>query len=232
MILTVWILEADDADAALLVKAWTAVAGKEVLLTRFTHPAALIRAASEREAPDLLMGEITGGGDKVTDLLLRWRTGSSPDLFPVTSDRSPGAFTRAQQFGAIDYLLKPCPARRLRAGLRRYLSLRLSLEGGHDLTQRQLDRFFYADLSGPGASALRLPREQQEKCLRIVSMLSEPGPMEKGLDAEAIALRMAVSNVTARRYLDLLEEAGYVEKLIPPTGKKGRPRTLYRLKMT
>ena len=230
MMLTVWILEENDTDAALLSKAWAAVAGKEVRITRFRSAAELIRAANRMEAPDLLMGEIEDRCDKVTDLLLKWRTGKSPDLFPVTSDRSPSAFTRAQQFGAIDYLLKPCPMKRLRAGLRRYLSLRLSLEGGQDLTQRQLDRVFYSGMPAAPALSLRLPREQQEKCLAIASMLAE-NRREEGLDAENVALRMGVSNVTARRYLGLLEEAGYVEKFIPPTGKKGRPRTLYRLKM-
>ena len=230
MILTVWILEENDADADALIRAWNAVGGKEVRLLRFSDSSALIKAAAEREAPDLLMGEISLCGDKVTELLLKWRERKSPDLFPVTSDRSPAAFTKAQQLGAIDYLLKPCPIRRLRSGLRRYLSLRLSLEGGHDLTQHLLDRFFFSGASSPARKTLRLPKEQEEKCLRIVSILSEPGLAAGGLDAEAIAMRLAVSNVTARRYLDLLEEAGYIEKQIPPTGKKGRPRTLYRLK--
>ena len=55
-------------------------------------------------------------------------------------------------------------------------------------------------------------------------------PGRQGL-ASDLAQALGFSRVTARKYLDILAEAGYVEKLAvrSPSGS-GRPRHLYKLK--
>jgi len=144
MKLNVWILEPDAAIAADLAIAWRSVAGDQVNLQIFSS----LPAIPEADVPDLFMAELAFQCDEVTDLLLQLRQSASTDFLPVTCDTSPSSFTRAQQLGAIDYILKPFSPRRLRKSLRRYLSLKRGLSAGCALTQNQLDRFFFPATAG------------------------------------------------------------------------------------
>ncbi len=225
MRLIVWILESDAAIAAELVAAWGSVAGDDVTLQVFSS----LPALPEADLPDLLMAEIDQICDEVTELLLGLRCLTSTDFLPVTRDRSPSSFTRAQQLGAIDYILKPFTPRRLRRSLRRYLSLKHGLSAGSALTQGQLDRFFFSGdsrrlplLSSCSEAELRHCRLVLEALVRFPN---------RQCSAEDMALKLTLSRVTARKYLDRLVEAGYVNKMLlhNPSGA-GRPRHIYQFK--
>ena len=153
---------------------------------------------------------------------------ASTDFLPVTSDKSPSSFTRAQQLGAIDYILKPFTARRLRKSLRRYLSLKQSLSAGCLLTQSQLDRFFFSGDSRRLLSLSNCSEVELQHCRQVMeALLAFPN---RQCYAEDMAAALSFSRVTARKYLDMLVEAKYVEK-IPLRSRTGtgRPRYLYSL---
>ena len=112
MRLIVWIVDPDTATLRQLQDAWHAVAGTRVLLQLYTA-----LPACRPPYPDLLMAEIQSCCAAVTQLLLSLRQKKSTDFLPVTTDTRPSSFTRAQQLGAIDYILKPFQSRRLRGFL-------------------------------------------------------------------------------------------------------------------
>lgn len=225
MRLIVWILESDAAVAAELVAAWGSVASDDVMLQVFSSFPAL----PEADLPDLLMAEIDQICDEVTELLLSLRCLTSTDFLPVTRDRSPSSFTRAQQLGAIDYILKPFTPRRLRRSLRRYLSLKQGLSAGSALTQGQLDRFFFSGDSRRLPLLSSCSEAELRHCRRVLEALVRFP--DRQCSAEDMALKLTLSRVTARKYLDRLVEAGYVNKMLlhNPSGA-GRPRHIYQFK--
>ncbi len=225
MRLNVWILEPDAVIAAELAAAWRSVAGDRVNLQIFS----VLPSLPEAELPDLLMAEITSKCDEVTEFLLTLRQTASTDFLPVTFDTSPSSFTRAQQLGAIDYILKPFSPRRLRKSLRRYLSLKQGLSAGSALTQGQLDRFFFSGDSRRSLPLSSCSEVELEHCRQVMeALLTFP---EHQCFAEDMAVALSFSRVTARKYLDMLVTAKYVDKtpLHSRTGT-GRPRHLYKLK--
>lgn len=225
MRLIVWILEPDAAVAAELTTAWRSVAGDGVILQVYSS----LPALPETELPDLLMAEIDKTCDEVTELLLHLRLTTSTDFLPVTRDRSPSSFTRAQQLGAIDYILKPFTSRRLRRSLRRYLTLKRGLSAGSALTQGQLDRFFFSGDSRRLPVLSSCSEAELRHCRRVLEALIRFP--DRQCSAEDMAMALTLSRVTARKYLDLLTEAGCVNKMLfhNPSGA-GRPRHIYQFK--
>ncbi len=225
MRLNVWILEPDAATAAELAAAWRSVAGDRISLQIFS----VLPVSPEADLPDLLMAEIVSQCEEVTELLLTLRQTASTDFLPVTYDTSPSSFTRAQQLGAIDYILKPFSSRRLRKSLRRYLSLKQGLSAGSALTQSQLDRFFFSGDSRRLLPLSSCSEVELRHCRRVMEALLE-FPNRQCL-AEEMAAALSFSRVTARKYLDMLVEAKYVDKtLLHSRTGTGRPRHLYTLK--
>ncbi len=225
MRLNVWILEPDTDTAAELASAWRSVAGDRVNIQIFYQ----LPAMPEADLPDLLMAEIVSRCDEVTEFLLMLRQTTSSDFLPVTFDTSPSSFTRAQQLGAIDYILKPFSSRRLRKSLRRYLSLKQGLSAGSALTQSQLDRFFFSGDSRRLLPLSSCSEVELRHCRQVMETLIQFS--ERQCLAEEMAAALSFSRVTARKYLDMLVEAGYVDKILMHTRSgAGRPRHLYKLK--
>ncbi len=225
MRLIVWILEPDAAVAAELTAAWRSVAGDGVILQVFSS----LPELPEAELPDLLVAEIDSICVEVTEFLLRLRQQTSTDFLPVTRDHSPSSFTRAQQLGAIDYILKPFTSRRLRRSLRRYLSLKQGLSAGCALTQSQLDQFFFSGDSRRLSVLSSYSEAELRHCRRVLEALVRfPN---RQCSAEDMGVSLALSRVTDRKYLDLLADAGYVNKVLfhNPSGA-GRPRHIYQFK--
>lgn len=225
MKLNVWILEPDAAIAADLAIAWRSVAGDQVNLQIFSS----LPAIPEADVPDLFMAELAFQCDEVTDLLLQLRQSASTDFLPVTCDTSPSSFTRAQQLGAIDYILKPFSPRRLRKSLRRYLSLKRGLSAGCALTQNQLDRFFFSGDSRRALSLSSCSEVELQHCRQVLeALLDFP---QRQCFAEEMAMALAFSRVTARKYLDMLTAAKYVDKIpVHSRTGTGRPKHLYKFK--
>ena len=241
MRLIVWILEPDAAVAADLAAAWRSVAGDRVTLRVFTtlpDPSGFSSSSNlsgfsnssglpDADLPDLLMAEIDSICVEVTELLQKLRCFTSTDFLPVTRDRSPSSFTRAQQLGAIDYILKPFTSRRLRRSLRRYLSLKQGLSAGCALTQGQLDHFFFSGDSRYSPALSSFSEVELRHCRRVLEALVR-FPKQQ-CTAEEMATALILSRVTARKYLDRLVQTGCVNKMLlhNPSGA-GRPRHIYQ----
>lgn len=223
MKLTVWIWEPNQVVVDELKRTWSLIAGNEVCVCSF-------RARPEKTDaphPDLLMAELSGRCDEVTELLGELRQQAGTDFLPITAAREPSLFTKAQQYGAIDYILKPFSARRLRQSLRRYLRLKEGITAGCALTQKQLDSFFYFHENQTSQIAETLPPYSRELCRRLLTLLAEE--KEQKLTAQGAAEKALISRVTARKYMEILVKMGYVKRSIQKMGR-GRPQNIYELR--
>lgn len=206
-----------------LEKTWQLIAGNEIHVCSF-HARPKLTGAPH---PDLLMAELDGRCDEVTELLEELRQQAGTDFLPVTAGRSPSLFTKAQQYGAVDYILKPFTARRLRQSLRRYLRLKEGLTAGLALTQKQLDSFFYAHEEQSEKIIQGLAPYSRDLCRRLLMQLAE-APAQ-ALTAQQAAEKVLISRVTARKYMDLLVKMGYVQRNVKQIGR-GRPQNIYELR--
>ena len=223
MKLTVWIWEPDQAVVDELKRTWNLIAGSEICVCSFrARP-----KKTDAPHPDLLMAELSGRCDEVTELLEELRQQAGTDFLPVTTGREPSLFTKAQQYGAIDYILKPFHTRRLRQSLRRYLRLKEGITAGCALTQKQLDGFFYFQESQAAQTAQTLPPYSREICRRLLALLTEE--KEQKLTAQEAAEKALISRVTARKYMEILVKIGYVKRSIQKMGR-GRPQNIYELR--
>ena len=216
MKLTVWIFEPHRPTALQLHAAWQTVSGNQAFLF------SALPAPGCTPFPDLFMAELQSHCDEVTQLLLTLRQSASTDFLPVTADTSAATFTRAQQLGAIDYILKPFTMRRLHRSLRRYLALKQGLSADCVLTQTELDRFFYSGERRKLLKPSSLSEAEQIGCQRLLSLLLH----QRRLTVLEASSLLAVSHVTARKYLELIVAAGYAAKQ-PIYGAAGRPHYLY-----
>ncbi|MCI8632017.1 MAG: DeoR family transcriptional regulator [Lachnospiraceae bacterium] len=218
MKLTVWIFEPHPPTALQMKKAWQTVGGAEVLLF------SALPAPDFTPFPDLFMAELQSHRDEVTQLLLALRQSASTDFLPVTADTSAATFTCAQQLGAIDYILKPFTLRRLHRSLRRYLALKQGLSASSILTQAELDQFFFSGERRKLLMPASLSDAEQIGFQRMLMALLR----QRQLTVSEAASLLAVSHVTARKYLELVAAAGYAAKR-PVYGAAGRPYYLYQL---
>ncbi|MDD4364963.1 MAG: response regulator [Synergistales bacterium] len=142
------------------------------------------------------------------------------DYIVLSSDNDPSTIREALRLGAFDYLVKPCSAERLRRSLQSYRRYRETLEertGG--LSQEDLDGLRSSESLGEtlpkGLHALTL--KAVEDCLADAS---------SPLSASDIAEALALSRVTARRYLEFLQREGRAELRLDRSGG-GRPAHLF-----
>lgn len=143
------------------------------------------------------------------------------DVIAVTSARDLAMVRQAVSAGIAQYLLKPFTFATLREKLTRYAAFRAT--EGEVSGQGEVDRALAA-LRGSGASAL--PKGLTQDTFDAVTAELRRAP--EGLSAQAVAERVGVSRVTARRYLEHLVDTGVVQR-VPQYGGVGRPELLYRI---
>ncbi|WP_066687088.1 response regulator [Christensenella intestinihominis] len=143
------------------------------------------------------------------------------DVIPVTAERSGESLGRALRLGAADYLIKPFTYERFRQCLERYAQRARIAAGLKTADQEAVDHLLHmAQAAAPPADA-GSGREQ-----RIMDCFREtPG---RSLTVREVAQALKLSDVTVRRYLKRLVDAGRIVSDIDyNTG--GHPRILYKL---
>ncbi|KRE41864.1 response regulator [Knoellia sp. Soil729] len=149
--------------------------------------------------------------------------GHRADVIAVSSARDLDLMRSAVSLGVVQYVLKPFAFATLRDRLRAYLDYReahvTTLEVG---TQAEVDEVFAA--VRPTRSTT-LPKGMSEELLgRVVTALREA---PEALSARELAAALGVSRVTARRYLEHLQESGLATRRSRYAGA-GRPEVEYR----
>jgi len=172
---------------------------------------------------DLLLLDITLPDASGLDLARALRAAKIDiDFIAVTAVRQTEALQAAFGVGAVQYLIKPFGFAVFREKLEHYRRYRSRLESAaHSATQQDVDELFAA--RRPNVTA-QLPKGLSSVTLDAVS--AHIRRAEAPLSATEVALKLALSRVTARRYLEHLADLGMVSRT-QRYGAPGRPEVAY-----
>lgn len=198
------------------------------------HPLFKVIAAAETLAeaqmhlqhePDLVLLDITlpdgSGMALLRDIRQRDITTS---VIMTTAERESSTVAQAIQYGVIDYLVKPLRLSRVHQALNDFISFQSTLENSDSIDQLQIDELMRKTAS-PN-KARKTPKGIDSKTLS--TMIEHVKTRTEPFSAQEIGDELALSRITARRYLEYLEEQGMVSmSLNYNTG--GRPKQLYHL---
>ena len=140
------------------------------------------------------------------------------DVIPVTAERSGESLGHALRLGAADYLIKPFTYERFRQCLERYAQRAQIAAGLKAADQEAVDHLLHMPQAAVDAGG---GREQHIMgCFRNAP--------ERSFTVKEVAREAGLSDVTVRRYLKRLADAGRIMSGIDyNTG--GHPRILYKL---
>ncbi|MHA7264497.1 response regulator [Arthrobacter sp. TMN-37] len=158
------------------------------------------------------------------DLLRRIRgLGLPTDVIAITAVRELQVVRSAISAGIVQYLIKPFTYSAFHDKLGAYREFRLNLTGqAASTTQSEVDQAF-ATLRRPAPTSL--PKGLSEETLgAIVARLKS---LEDPISAAEVAQTLALSRVTARRYLEYLADGRSVRRS-QRYGTRGRPEFEYR----
>lgn len=163
--------------------------------------------------------------DGLTTLQQIRANGYKTDVIAVTAASDIETVRKVLQYGAVDYIMKPFKFERMKQALEQYRSFQVKISQKEHITQSELDSMLFqqfeekADLLPKGLNAVTLRRIQQ--------YLSE---QKHPISAEEVADGVGIARVTARRYLEFLEQENEL-KLSVEYGRVGRPINRYMLKI-
>lgn len=189
------------------------------------HTAADALALAERDSPDLVLLDIYLPDRSGLEVLRELHsTGRPPvDVIAITAANDVETLRSALQGGVIHYLVKPFQFNAFREKLESYAALRSRLRQVREVDQDEIDEVL-ASLRTSAASPT-VPKGLSPATFALVARTLRD--IDDDLSAEEVALRLGVSRVTARRYLDRLARSGVVE-ITMRYGKTGRPEHRYR----
>lgn len=175
------------------------------------------------EPIDLLLLDLTLPDASGLDLARRLRAeGVALDFVAVTAVRDLEAVQTAMSLGAVQYLIKPFGFAAFRSRLEHVARYREQLRAAGDAaTQQQVDQLL-ATLRTPERTAL--PKGLSTPTLNAVA--AELRRIASPSTASELAERLAMSRVTARRYLEHLSDLGLARRA-QRYGGQGRPESTY-----
>ena len=146
------------------------------------------------------------------------------DVIVVSAERELDAVREAWQGGAMSYLVKPFEYAALAERLDHFRKARALLDTA-EVDQGAIDQLF-----GVAGSAGR-PRAELPKGLsrETADLVRRSLTADESVSATECAERVGISRVSARRYLEYLEQTGVAQVRLK-YGRTGRPERLYRLR--
>ena len=147
------------------------------------------------------------------------------DVIVVTAARELDTIREAMQGGAVSYLVKPFEYQALGERLEHYRRTRSVLDASSRADQRQIDQLFGLRSGAIAHEKADLPKGlSRETAQSVRGILSR----DAAISATECAQRIGLSRVSARRYLEHLEQTGVAEVALKYG--VGRPERLYRLR--
>ena len=219
----VLVVDDDFMVARIHTRYLATVDGFRVVDTVHTGTDAL--AALERHHPDLMLLDVYLPDMTGIDVLRRTRQDfPDVDVIVVTAARELDTVREAMQGGAVSYLIKPFEYEALGERLKHFRHTRVMLDNAKNVDQKQIDQLFGLPPEAPTADK-ELPKGLSRQTATAVLELLSP---EQAISATECAGRIGLSRVSARRYLEYLENNGIAEVSLKYGA--GRPERLYRLK--
>ena len=184
----------------------------------------------ENTVPDLILLDIFFPNAQGTELL-KWirKNQINSDVICITADNSTETIEETRRYGAFDYLLKPFRFERLEEALIRFQEMKLRLNTTDTFDQETLDDLFEMkdderNASNPDVSQ---QREMNKTYQGILQFLQENS--DEFFTSNMIGERLGMSRITARRYLDQMEQEDLL--IVEPNyGSVGRPQNYYKLR--
>ncbi len=169
--------------------------------------------------PDLLLVDVYLPDGTGLDLIRALRSQNLDfEAIMITAANDTHTVQRALYDGVLDFLIKPFQQARLKQALERYLQRRSAAQE-QSFTQKKLDRLL--GVNNPE----RLPKGIDAATLeQIQHILRSTG---HALSADDVGDRVGVSRVTAWRYLEYLQQTGFVAVEME-YGSVGRPIKRYK----
>ncbi|MFJ4923478.1 response regulator [Streptomyces sp. NPDC088725] len=175
----------------------------------------------ERTAIDLILLDLYLPDGHGLQLLRGLRAaGHQADVIAVTSARDLALVREGVSLGVVQYVLKPFTFATLRDRLVRYAEFRAA--AGEASGQDEVDRALGALRTPQPAS---LPKGLSAPTLETVTRALRDAAT--GLTAAETGVRVGISRITARRYLEHLVTHGWADRS-PQYGQIGRPELQYR----
>lgn len=150
------------------------------------------------------------------------------DVIIISAANDPKTIRKMMQNGAFDYLIKPFTFDRLKHTLEQYYAFRKNVQPNESISQSQLDRIIFSNQSIAALPRVfqknEIPKGLNSSTLEqvIQFMRKQTTPQS----AEEVADGIGIARVTARRYLDFLNEKQLL-RLDIQYGSIGRPINKY-----
>ncbi|MBJ7551757.1 response regulator [Marinomonas ostreistagni] len=198
------------------------------------HPQFTVCAAAETaketrqclsQTPDLILLDITlPDGDGMTLLREIRQQGIQASVIMTTAERETSTVAQAIQLGVNDYLVKPLRLSRVHQALNDFIAFKTKLEESEKIDQLQIDDLMRKNKAQPRTR--KTPKGIDATTLS--TMIEHIKQRNTPFSAQEIGDELDLSRITARRYLEYLEEQGMVSmSLNYNTG--GRPKQLYHV---
>lgn len=183
---------------------------------------------------DLILLDVFFPKERGIDLL-KWirKENFEVDVILITADKSIKTVEEAFRYGAVDYLIKPFVFKRFEAALLKYKKRMDEFRSNEVVEQETIDRMTLKEKKPDPYQ----PLHEEVKNIKGFSfhtytkIFKHICGLQKSFTAQEIANDIGISRITARRYLEFLEEKGIVG-LEMEYGKVGRPQNKYRMKNT
>jgi len=192
-------------------------------VTGVAHTGAEALAEAQRLQPDLVLLDVYLPDVSGLDLLSALREAAPEvDVLVISAAREADTVRRALRGGIVHYLMKPFSYDDLRIRLEHYQQAYYAGMAGERAEQADVDRLF-----GVAGADRPLPKGFSAETLKLVEQLlrAVPDGSEDVSAAEAASL-LGISRVSARRYLEHLNERGKVTVTLR-YGEVGRPERRY-----
>ncbi len=162
------------------------------------------------------------------------------EIIMVTAANDCSTIEETMHLGVIDYLIKPFAFERFQVALEKFIAHKKILESNQVMDQSCIDNIIAGTGAGAGLAEVKegnsinskelqknLPKGIQKKTLDAICQYfdTNPGWQTVGMLSD----KLGISIVTARHYMNYLEEQGFIRADINySTG--GRPSILYEKK--
>ncbi|MFB6465486.1 response regulator [Cytobacillus sp. Hz8] len=145
------------------------------------------------------------------------------DIIAITAASDMKTIRDCLQYGAIDYIMKPFKFDRIQQALSNYRHYHERMQKQETFSQQELDHLLFSHEKQKKAE---LPKGLNQHTLeKVIHFLQDK---KEATSAEDVAEGIGIARVTARRYLEYLEQIGRVEIQIE-YGGIGRPVNQYQI---
>lgn len=150
------------------------------------------------------------------------------DVIIISAANDQKTIRKMMQNGAFDYLIKPFKFDRLKHTLEQYYAFRKEVQPDERISQSQLDRVIFSNKS-TGMTPKAFQKNEIPKGLNISTLeqvMQFMSQQNTPQSAEDVADGMGIARVTARRYLEFLNDKEFL-RLDVQYGSIGRPINKY-----